>query len=63
MMRYRVHRFEVDLNRGERPLEEFLNRLSGEVVSVLPHVRKPSLAWIYGLSRSVDFVVVVVRVS
>lgn len=63
MMKYRVHRFEVDLNKGEGPLEEFLNGLSGDVVSVLPHVRKPSLAWIYGLLRSVDFVVVIEKVA
>ncbi len=62
-MSYRVHRLEVDLDQGAGPLEEFLNGLSGEVISVLPHVRRPSLAWIYGLRRSVDFVIVVEKVS
>ena len=50
-MKYRVHRLEVDLNRDEQTLEKFLNGLAGEVVSILPHVRKPSLAWIFGLKR------------
>ena len=54
---------EVDLNRDEQTLEKFLNGLEGDVVSVLPHVRKPSLAWIYGLRRSVDFVVVIEKVA
>jgi len=62
-MKYRVHRLEVDLNRDVNSLEKFLNGLSGNVISVLPHVRKPSLAWIYGLKRSVDFVVVVEKVA
>jgi hypothetical protein len=61
-MKYRVHRLEVDLSRDEMTLEKFLNGLKGDVVSVLPHVRKPSLAWIYGFKRSVDFVVVVEKV-
>jgi len=59
MMKYRVHRLEVNLNRDVNSLEEFLNGLSGTVISVLPHVRKPSLAWIFGFQRSVDFVVVI----
>ena len=60
-MKYRVHRYEVNLEQDERSLEEFLNGLTGDVISVFPHVRKPSLPWIYGLKRSVNFVIVVER--
>ena len=60
-MKYRVHRLEMDLSRYDNQLEEFLNGLAGDVVSVLPHQSRPSLAWIYGLKRSVDFVIVVER--
>lgn len=58
-MPYRAHRLEVDLANDLERLKRFLNGLSGEVVAVLPDVRIPSLAWIYGMRRSVDFVVVV----
>lgn len=60
-MPYRAHRLEVDLANDLERLERFLDGLSGEVVAVLPHVRTPSLAWLYGMRRSVDFVVVVER--
>ena len=62
-MSYRVHRHEVDLKQNEGSLENFLNRLDGEIIAVFPHVRRPNLAWIYGIQRSVDFVVVVERVA
>ena len=52
-MKYRVHRLEVDLSRDTGALEKFLNGLSGSVIGVMPHVRRPSLAWIYGLKRNV----------
>lgn len=60
-MPYRAHRLEVDLANDLERLKRFLNGLSGEVVAVLPDVWIPSLAWIYGMRRSVDFVVVVER--
>ena len=60
-MKHRVHRIEVDLDRDNSVLEEFLNGLAGDVVSVLPHMQRPSLAWIYGLKRSTDFVLVIER--
>jgi hypothetical protein len=62
-MPYRVHRLDLDLTSDLGRLEQFLNGLTGEVVAVLPNVRTPSLAWIYGLRRSVDFVAVVERLA
>jgi hypothetical protein len=34
-MKYRVHRFDMGMRRGE--LEEFLNSLTGEVATIIPH--------------------------
>ena len=42
-------------------LEAFLNGLAGEVVSIIPNVRRTSLAQIYGATRKVDFLLVVER--
>lgn len=53
----------MNLANDTGTLEEFLNGLSGDVIAVMPHLRRPTLAWIYGLQRSVDFVVVVERVA
>lgn len=42
--------------------EEFLNGLSGDVVAIIPNVRKTTLAQIYGVSRKIDFLLIVERV-
>ncbi|MFH2109998.1 MAG: hypothetical protein ABIJ47_01935 [Candidatus Bathyarchaeota archaeon] len=38
-MRYRVHRFEVKMSQDQDRLEEFLNELEGELVTIIPNVR------------------------
>jgi len=38
-MKYRVHRIEVKSNNMQEKLEQFLNKLDGEVISVIPNVR------------------------
>ena len=35
---YRVHRFNLSMSRDEQRLEEFLNRLEGEVIAIIPNV-------------------------
>jgi hypothetical protein len=42
-------------------LEAFLNGLTGEVVSIVPNVRRTSLAQIYGATPKVDVLLVVER--
>ena len=37
-MRYRVHRFDIKMTRDQDKLEQFLNGLRGDVVSITPHV-------------------------
>lgn len=43
-------------------LEAFLNGLAGEVVAIVPNVRKTTLAQIYGATRKIDFLLIVERV-
>jgi len=40
-----------------------LNNLKGEVISIIPNVAKTSLLQIYGVTRKVDFLFVVEKVS
>jgi hypothetical protein len=42
-------------------LEAFLNGLTGEVVAVIPNIRKTTLAQIYGATRKIDFLLIVER--
>ena len=58
---YRVHRFDIDMEKDASRLEAFLNGLSGEVVTIVPHIKKTTLAQIYGVTRKVDFLLVVER--
>jgi len=34
-VRYRVHRFDIDMTKDQRNLEQFLNNLEGEVVAII----------------------------
>ncbi len=42
-------------------LEAFLNGLAGEVVSIIPNIRRTTLAQIYGVTRKIDFLLIVER--
>lgn len=61
-MSYKVHRLEIDMEKGASTLETFLNGLTGDVVSIIPNVKRTSLAQIYGASRKIDFLLIVERV-
>ncbi|WP_167614043.1 hypothetical protein [Maribellus sediminis] len=37
-MKYKVHHFEIKMDRDQVKLEQFLNSLRGEVVSIVPNV-------------------------
>ncbi len=58
-MKYKVHRFEIRMGSDQHSLEEFLNKLNGEVVSVIPNNRNMSLFQIYGISRKIDFFLII----
>jgi len=38
MKRYRVHRLDIDMSKEQDKLEQFLNNVEGEVISVIPSV-------------------------
>jgi hypothetical protein len=61
-MNYFVHRFEIKMEEDEKRLEHFLNELKGDVVSIIPNNRKLSLLQIYGLSRKIDFLLIVEKI-
>jgi len=37
-MSYRVYRFDISMTKDQDRLEQFLNRLEGEVVAIIPNV-------------------------
>ena len=38
-MKYKVHRLEVKTNTMQENLEQYLNNLHGEIISIVPHIR------------------------
>jgi len=56
-LRYRVHRFDIDMAKDQRALEQFLNNLEGEVVAIIPSVN-PKYT-VRGATATVDFLLVV----
>jgi len=56
-MRYRVHRFDIDMTKDQSKLEQFLNNLEGEVVAIIPSVI-PKFT-VRGAGATVNFLLVV----
>ena len=61
-MRYKVHRMEIDLEKDQDKLEQFLNSLRGEVISIIPNIARTTLFQIYGVSRKIKFVLIVEKI-
>ncbi|MDC1302076.1 hypothetical protein N8Z08_01115 [bacterium] len=60
-MSYKVHRLDMNMETDGAKLEAFLNQLEGEVVSIIPNIKKSTLAQIFGATGKVDSVLVVER--
>lgn len=54
--KYRVHRFDLSMTADQSKLEQFLNSLEGEIVSIVPNV-----TWFPKVQ--VDFLLIVEKVA
>jgi len=50
------------MEQDQNKLEQFLNSLQGEVVSIVPNNANISLFQIYGLSRKINFLYIVEKI-
>jgi len=55
-MRYRVHRFDIKMTRDQGRLEQFLNSLEGEVVTIILNITPVPATY-------VDFLLIVEKVG
>ena len=62
-MKYKVHRLEIKVENDQNKLEQFLNNLKGEVVSIIPNIKKTSLSQIYGLTSKVNFLLIIEKMK
>jgi hypothetical protein len=60
-MNYRVHQLEVKQDSAQQKLENFINRLDGEVISVVPYV-SPTFQGM-GATSKIVFLLIVERVK
>ncbi len=58
-MKYKVHRFEIEMENDQSKLEQFLNGLDGDVISIIPNIASTSLSQIYGAARKIDFLYII----
>jgi len=58
-MKNRVHRIEVNSDNMQEKLEQFLNKLDGEVISVIPNVTQYFL--MYG--ARVNYILIVEKIK
>ncbi len=56
-MKYRVHRIGVNSSDMQEKLEQFLNKLDGAVISVVPNI-SPSLMFLGG-SAKIDYLLII----
>lgn len=59
---YKVHKFESEGEDIYYKLEQFLNDLEGEVISVIPNIKKSSLTQIYGVTAKVDNLMIIEKI-
>ena len=62
-MKYKVHKLEINMEKDQNKLEEYLNSLQGEVISIIPNNRKMSLLQIYGVASKIDFLLIVEKIK
>jgi hypothetical protein len=58
-MKYKVHQVDIKMTRDQAKLEQFLNNLEGEIVSIIPNVAPVPFTW----HAKVDFLLIVEKVS
>ena len=60
-MKYKVHRFDLKMETDIDRLEQYLNGLKGEIVSIVPNI-KPTLQGM-GATAKVDFLLIVEKLQ
>ena len=51
------------MENDQNKLEQFLNNLKGEMVSIIPNIKKTSVSQIYGLTAKIDFLLIIEKME
>ena len=60
-MNYRVHRIDVKTDNMQEKLENFINKMDGDLISVIPNVR-PTFRGM-GATAKIDFILIVEKLK
>ena len=60
-MKYDIHRFDINMEKDQDKLKQFINNLKGEVVTIIPNV-KPTFKPM-GATAKVDFLLIIEKIS
>ena len=60
-MKYKVHHFDINMRKNREKLEQFLNSLKGEIVTIIPNV-KPTFQGMGAIAK-VDFLYIVEKMK
>ena len=60
-MKYRVHRIDVKTDNMQEKVEDYINKLDGDLISIIPNVR-PTFQ-VIGATAKIDFVLVVEKLK
>ena len=60
-MKYKVHQFDEKGKNIQHDLEDFLNKLNGEIISVLPHLT-PTFQ-LKGSTAKIDYYLIVEKIK
>jgi len=47
----------------QKPLEQYLNDLENEVISIITAIKKESLPQIYGVTKKVDYLLIIEKIG
>ncbi len=53
-MKYKVHRFDIRMTKDQGKLQQFLNGLRGEIISIVPNI---SIGFLW--AHRVDFLLII----
>lgn len=60
-MGYKVHRLDLKMESDQTRLEDYLNSLEGEVISIVPNVKPTFLGM--GATAKVDFLFIIEKIK
>ena len=59
--KYKVHRYNIKMTEDQTRLEQFLNNLEGELISIIPNVTPKFTPG--GMGADVDFLYIVEKIK